>query len=599
MRKTTTKKCSLGNLLKSKTTISLEEYLGLIEDDGKFEIPDYQRGYVWGKVPQKCKDENGFKEDAVTHLVNSLIDAYTEYKNKSNKGITVFLQGITIHESSNHDIVLVDGQQRTTFFYLLLCYLNYPRHLQIHYAIRKESNDYLAKLDVDNIVENENENYQDIFFFQRTIGIFKSKLKDLDKKDFLDFILSHVKFLVVCIPKEQAKIVFTMMNGNKAQMKAEELIKSELLRCASLKHDEIISEAEHAMVRSRLAREWDAWLHWWNQKEIIDFFHTEGKLMGWLLPLIIKKAEVSFEEFRDKLLKEDQSVKQAKAVFKKMRLLQKSIEDAYNNSELYNYIGAILYIRRDKTQIFSFLRWFFNIDSESSQPKILEELKRYYKWTILDVNHEDIVNNRINKYKEQRAATRSQLENNFLYNDPKLKPTAFKWLLHRNIMQDNMYPGRKFDFSIEKERSLEHIYPKSKIGHKNENDIPLDYDNNPLDKAHLESIKLWREQIRWVDASGESYDGSEHCIGNLVLLYKDNNSTFGDADYDTKNKRFFSDLSDKGFKSRHLIHTTMIFSQSAWREKECWNPEQIACRKYEELKEFDKCYPETGENNHE
>lgn len=73
MRKTTTKKCSLGNLLKSKTTISLKEYLCLLGEDGKFVIPDYQRGYVWGKMPKKGKDENGFKEDAVTHLVNSLI----------------------------------------------------------------------------------------------------------------------------------------------------------------------------------------------------------------------------------------------------------------------------------------------------------------------------------------------------------------------------------------------------------------------------------------------------------------------------------------------------------------------------------------------
>jgi hypothetical protein len=595
---TTTKKWSLGDQLKSKTTISLEEYIGLLGEDGKFVIPDYQRGYVWGKMPKGRKDEKGFKEDAVTHLVNSLIGAYSEYKDKSNKSITVFLQGITVHEDSNHNIVLVDGQQRTTFFYLLLRYLNYQGQLQIQYTIRKESNKFLEDLDIDNTVEKEDAYYQDIFFFQRTIGIFKSNLKDIDKEDFLGFILSHVKFLVVCIPEEQAKIVFTMMNGNKAQMKAEELIKSELLRCASLKHDEIISEAEHAMVRSRLAREWDAWLHWWNQKEIIDFFHTDGKIMGWLLPLISKKSEVSFEEFRDKLLKEDQSVKQAKEVFKKMRLLQKSIEDAYNTSQQYNYIGAILYIRRDKERIFSFLRWFFKIDSELSQPKSLKELERYYQWTILNVNHEDIVNNHIDKYEEQRVETRSQLESNLLYKDS--YDTAFRWLLHQNIMEDNRFSGRKFDFRIDKEKSLEHIYPKSKIGHKNENDIPLDYDGNPLDKTHLETIKLWREQIRWVDAFGISHDGSEHCIGNLVLLYKRDNSKFGDADYNTKNERFFSDMDDEGFKSRHLIHTTMIFSQGAWRENGCWNPEQIAHRKYDELDKFDKYYhPEIAENSHE
>ena len=162
---TTTNKWSLGDQLKSKTTISLKEYIGLLGEDGKFVIPDYQRGYVWGKRPKGGKDEKGFKEDAVTHLVNFLIDAYSEYKDKSNKSITVFLQGITVHEDSNHNIVLVDGQQRTTFFYLLLRYLNYQGQLQIQYTIRKESNKFLEDLDIDNTVEKEDAYYQDIFFF--------------------------------------------------------------------------------------------------------------------------------------------------------------------------------------------------------------------------------------------------------------------------------------------------------------------------------------------------------------------------------------------------------------------------------------------------
>ena len=49
-------------------TITLREY---IEDKGRdksFLIPNYQRGYVWGKTPKE-KD----RKDAVTYINSSLI----------------------------------------------------------------------------------------------------------------------------------------------------------------------------------------------------------------------------------------------------------------------------------------------------------------------------------------------------------------------------------------------------------------------------------------------------------------------------------------------------------------------------------------------
>ena len=49
---------------------------------------------------------------------------------------------------------------------------------------------------------------------------------------------------------------------------------------------------------------------------------------------------------------------------------------------------------------------------------------------------------------------------NNLYNED--NSYAFMQLLRRNIEEDSKL-SRKFDFSIWKERSLEHIYPKSKF----------------------------------------------------------------------------------------------------------------------------------------
>ncbi len=569
-----------------KTAISLNEYIGLLHNEGSFVIPDYQRGYVWG---QRKKDET---MDSVSYLIKTLKDAYASKKE-------VFLQGITVHGTADsYDINLVDGQQRTTFFYLLLKFLGYKEHLQIKYQIRKQSNDYLSTINLNSIARDEKEGFQDIFFFKRTLRIFSRELDTFDKNDFLSFILDNVKFLFVIIPEEQAKIVFTMMNGNKAKMTDEELIKAELLRCASRK-DSRIGEAEHSEMRGRLAREWDYWLHWWNDENVIKFFRTDRRQLGWLLPLVSNNYKVSFKEFRDKMLNE-QGIKQSKAVFKKMRLLQKSIEDVYNDSKSYNYFGVILYIRNSMELRYAFLRWFFALSNqyEETHTKTESELERYYNWAIIGVNHEDIVTNNIEKYNEARKGFLSALENNLLFMQN--YEIAYRWLLRQNIKQDNQdqkRKGRKFNFNIERDRSLEHIYPKSKIGHKNDQGIALNWNDEKLDKKHLSEIKLWREDIEWLHPKDKHlYHGTEHCIGNLVLLYKRDNSKFNDADFSQKNQYFFTDLDDEAFESRHLIHTTMVFSDVRW---ENWNKEQIPRKKYEEIEEFKKEYPELNVLNYE
>lgn len=73
-------------------------------------------------------------------------------------------------------------------------------------------------------------------------------------------------------------------------MTDEELIKAELLRCASLEHN-LFSEAEHIALRGRLAREWDSWLYWWSDKNVDSFFRTGGKQLGWLLPLVSESSK--------------------------------------------------------------------------------------------------------------------------------------------------------------------------------------------------------------------------------------------------------------------------------------------------------------------
>ena len=553
----------------TSNTITLVEYLTKVDtNNGAFIIPSYQRGYVWGQ------ERVGQRVNSIVNILESLIDGFNNKKE-------IFLQGITVCEDGNN-ITLVDGQQRTTFFYLLLKYLKYDGHFSIHYAVREPSDTFLKEFSVAAILNADyakldNEEFQDIYFFKKSIFIIDKYLKNIEQDDFLEYVKNKVRFLYISIPEEKATIIFSMMNGNKAQMLNEELIKSELLRSASLTSEQsLISEVENTAIRSRLAREWDSWLYWWNDKEHQEYFHIQTQL-GWLLPLVNTSDKISFEDFRKKNL-ETATVKSAKLVFKKMRLLQKSIEDAYNNPKTYNAIGAILHFRDTAARRFTFLRWYFdqvaNVDKD-------QMLKKYYDWSMLGINHEDIVDDNLEKFYDAKDEFRTKLEDDLLYRTG--YEVAARWLLRLNIAEDSSQEsgeGRKFDFEIWRERSLEHIYAKSKVAHVQDG-VNLSWDDKVLeDTSHIE---LWRHDIKYIKDDIE-YTASEHSIGNLVLLYKDDNSRFNADRFQDKKDIFFRNVGDSLFKSRHLIHTISIFANSDW------TGEEIAKHKKEELETFDKQY---------
>ncbi len=570
----------MGNT--AKTAISLENYLGKLQGDGCFVIPDYQRGYIWGQYNKNFGGDN--KHDSVTYLIQSLLNVF-----ENDPGKDVFLQGITVHSNQDsHDITIVDGQQRTTFFFLLLKYLGFSGHFPIKYTIRKESNSFLATVDIDNCLVDEKEPFQDIYFFKKTICTFQSKLRSVNKPAFLSFVLAHVKFLYIIIPENKARVIFSMMNGNKAIMRQEELIKAELLRCSSV-NTELILDAENNAIRNRFAREWDKWLYWWNTPEVKEFYHTDYQL-GWLLPLIENKEDISFDRFKAICLKNG-DVKEAKGVFRRMRLLQKSIEDAYNDPISYNLIGTVLCLRGKKEQ-FQFLKWYFAIVGTEDHRVVSKELQRYFDWSILGATHQEIIDNNIDQYANRRKDFLHQLVSNDLYRSA--YNTGAVWLLRCNVMQDcalNEGKGRKFSFDIWKNRSLEHIYPKSKVKHF-QNGITLDWNDNPIDSSKLSDYKLDREDICLeipspVDNEEPTlYRASEHSIGNLVLLYKRNNSSFNARDFEEKKQIFFTIQDDEGFQSRHLIHTVSVFAHSKWEGKD------IAKQKKTEIEHFESEYKE-------
>ena len=104
---------------------------------------------------------------------------------------------------------------------------------------------------------------------------------------------------------------------------------------------------------------------------------------------------------------------------------------------------------------------------------------------------------------------------------------------------------------------------------------------------------LKREDIVTEDGSTRT---TEHSIGNLVLLYKNENSQFNDKDFVNKKRMFFNPNRKELFKSRHLLHTICVFA-----EKDKWNGETIAQNKQDIIRQFKEDYNKLSSTiwNHE
>ena len=521
--------------MSSKLVLSVNQYLA---KNKILVIPNYQRGYVWGKShPNK-------KPDSVTYFIDNLLDGF---KNKNN----IFIQGITVSETEK-EINIIDGQQRTTFIYLLTTYLGLQTKFDINYSVRKHSDTFLKALKgkttaslVEICEEKNDEEFQDIYYLKKSIRIINAKLSILGKEElqhFLNYTLNNINFLYIDIMDANATDIFTMMNGNKAEMLPEEIIKAELLRLVSLERKDTVAsprrEWEANMIRSKYAREWDKWLNWWNRTEIREFYHTSNIMELLIVTLIQKECtttkDFSFESFKSNILRGKDEIKATKDAFFKLRRLQKRFEDTFYITESHNKVGAILTLLSNNSERKSFIISYF-------AKKEIEDIDSYLKLVYLGLTHAKALAKDKEAINEAYHYTYLALKSNDLYNENDYKEVAFRQLFRRNIEEDTKL-NRKFDFAIWGQRSLEHIHPKSKIYSKG-------------------SGKLGPDTIAIEDFNG---NGSVHCIGNLVLLYKNDNSKFSNSNFNKKKSFYFEMNNNDPFMSRSLLHTISIFSGEKW-----------------------------------
>lgn len=579
--------------------ITLGEYI----KDRTIRIPCYQRGYIWGKNHSTSSES---KDDSVTFMLKTLLNGF-------NEGKDIFVQGITVVESDDgKEFTVIDGQQRSTFFYLLLKTLGEAEPFTIEYDsscrrdISFDSDSpalWLKNFNIESDVEEDrNEPTQDVYFFKKTVRLVKEHFDDKEnevRENFITYILKHVCFLLIPISKELAVSTFTMMNGNKAVMQDYELIKADLLRRASLGtggySSEQASEWDNISLRSRYAHEWDRWLHWWNQKEVQLMFNCANP-MGWLLKIVFEDAKGGlFKAYNNQIDKNDigkNAAYSAKRFFSELRDCQHKFEDVYSLPWKANQFGEIMRLLPDDKNKIKFIKAYFgysgNSEVSSSDTERVQDLKQVADLLLIGFTYNEIVERKMSSDKVEKF--RQTLAQNPIYGEN--NELAYNYLLVRNVERDTAL-NRKFDFTIVAgNRSLEHVCPKSRVLHFQDDEVyrgdgellkehVVDFIDEDFDNVNgrlvIKNVDKYKEYISrddiqnsWNDLGKNnlaevsldyaSVTVSEHNIGNLLLLYGNNNSEFGNKLPEEKRLSYF-DLSKGFFSSHHLLHTVFSFAQ--------------------------------------
>lgn len=198
----------------------------IVEQDLRFNIPIYQRLYVWG-------------EEQVTTLMGDLHNAF---KQKADK---FYLGGIMLSEN-NEKFDLIDGQQRFTTLWLLGKLLGYDlsrfTHTKINkidvarisFSVRDFANSYFnSNGQVLSLSNNEMEELKQIDEAKHIIDKYL-KEEIPERKEFSKYIFENVLFIATEMPPEtDENKVFEAMNNRGIQLQQHEILKTRLLKLIS------------------------------------------------------------------------------------------------------------------------------------------------------------------------------------------------------------------------------------------------------------------------------------------------------------------------------------------------------------------------------
>ncbi|MEZ0128495.1 DUF262 domain-containing protein [Flavobacterium sp. LBUM151] len=223
----------------------------IVENNLQFNIPIYQRLYVW---------DNEVVKVFLTDLKNAF------FENKKND---YFIGSIVYVKNDELIYDLIDGQQRNTTLWLLsnvlgndldrFAFVNDDK-MRLNFSIRKKVTEYFEFLrntrDTNNLEIFEDE--EDLVNISKAYIQIKTFIENEEnqlfdiKKEFAEFIFNNVKLICTEVPQEtDLTKLFEVINARGVQLRQDEILKAKLL--ASINKD-----FNHKDKTANVAKLWEA-----------------------------------------------------------------------------------------------------------------------------------------------------------------------------------------------------------------------------------------------------------------------------------------------------------------------------------------------------
>lgn len=282
----------------------------LFSDDFWFNIPSYQRPYVWGK-------------DNITDLLDDIVYAF-----KYNTQDKYFLGSLVLQEKNKYEYDILDGQQRLTTLCIFMAVLrdlakddSLKEALQsllfvkgnkfkgikdkarLTFEIRSEVEEFFQECiikengtnNIDEFMKANNILLNDISIknMYKAISTIREFIEnneydiEFEQEDFFNFIYENLIFAYVCSDtREQAFRLFTILNNRGIPLTTADILKS-------LNLDKISDEAQ----RNEYAKKWEELEQKYGERfdRFLNFIRT--------MKLKEKARKNLLEEFEEKIYK--------------------------------------------------------------------------------------------------------------------------------------------------------------------------------------------------------------------------------------------------------------------------------------------------------
>lgn len=282
----------------------------LFSDDFWFNIPSYQRPYVWGK-------------DNITDLLDDIVYAF-----KYNTQDKYFLGSLVLQEKNKYEYDILDGQQRLTTLCIFMAVLrdlakddSLKEALQsllfvkgnkfkgikdkarLTFEIKSEVEEFFQECiikengtnNIDEFMKANNILLNDISIknMYKAISTIREFIEnneydiEFEQEDFFNFIYENLIFAYVCSDtREQAFRLFTILNNRGIPLTTADILKS-------LNLDKISDEAQ----RNEYAKKWEELEQKYGERfdRFLNFIRT--------MKLKEKARKNLLEEFEEKIYK--------------------------------------------------------------------------------------------------------------------------------------------------------------------------------------------------------------------------------------------------------------------------------------------------------